>query len=635
MENKKLYKSDSLILFKANNSNFHSTIGTTKNNNNGKIKKIFLPSKTFQRFPKISKNNNSYSKINNNIFSQFNTCRASHRNISFKEEELKRPKKELSVAIFQNNDVELVRNLNPDSDHNLCGNLLLKEQLKNKIESNINMINLLNPSKKKQPLEKKIILSKIKIKSMDDILENEKIIKILSKKIMKNKQTNLLEKDLNKKLKQINDMASIKKYNKMQIYDNFKKIISEIDNISYDIQLINQKANEANSQLKRESKNDDYMKKRRKSSIKDLNVNDVLNYKKSSTKLFYNNKSDEKDEKEKFNRFSLMQSLYKDHKKNDFEKRIKQEKIFKLRNELKLLKIPLKSINNEIGELKNIEKGIKEKLMRYYQELLYKGKDIRNEGLSWIVKAIWKLGENVPMSFMPTFLDFSGINYLFNMARLTVELESKKKLIDEIKKNLKEKIINLSNNKEQEKDNNNNSNENNKSTTKNKFPFFLFKTDLLFKNKKLSLSSSQPKFMRTFYKLNENLKSTMDDIIDDEEESFKATFKEMSKIFEENENNFNIINMPAVKKIKKLEKNIKELAIEIKNLKKNEINRIFKEYIDNGYESKYHASIDIVLGALFGEQTRNIQVNNFNSFKKGYLDEIKNIRFYEYGTKKG
>ena len=72
--------------------------------------------------------------------------------------------------------------------------------------------------------------------------------------------------------------------------------------------------------------------------------------------------------------------------------------------------------------------------MRHYQELLYNGKEIRNEGLIWIIKAIWKLGENVPMSFMPTFLDLNAIKYLFNMARMSVELESKKKYIIELKK---------------------------------------------------------------------------------------------------------------------------------------------------------------------------------------------------------
>lgn len=119
----------------------------------------------------------------------------------------------------------------------------------------------------------------------------------------------------------------------------------------------------------------------------------------------------------------------------------------------------------------------------------------------------------------------------------------------------------------------------------------------------------------------------------DEEEIFNGSVREISKIFEENGNDFEIINLPALKEIKDLEKKIKELEEDMNKKKKNEINRIFKEYIDNDYQNKYQAPIYVVLGALFGEHLRNIQVNKFNTFKKEYLDEIKNIRFYEYSKK--
>ena len=50
--------------------------------------------------------------------------------------------------------------------------------------------------------------------------------------------------------------------------------------------------------------------------------------------------------------------------------------------------------------------------MTHYETLLYKGDEVRNEGLVWIIKAIWNLGENVPMSFIPPFLDFQSIEFL-------------------------------------------------------------------------------------------------------------------------------------------------------------------------------------------------------------------------------
>ena len=78
--------------------------------------------------------------------------------------------------------------------------------------------------------------------------------------------------------------------------------------------------------------------------------------------------------------------------------------------------------------------------MKYYLELLYYGKEIRSEGLVWIIKGIWKIGENVPMSFMPTFLDLDSIKYLFSLAKFSIELEMSHKRIDDIKASLKEKV---------------------------------------------------------------------------------------------------------------------------------------------------------------------------------------------------
>ena len=124
-------------------------------------------------------------------------------------------------------------------------------------------------------------------------------------------------------------------------------------------------------------------------------------------------------------------------------------------------------------------------------------------------------------------------------------------------------------------------------------------------------------------------------INDDNEEFFKGTFKEISKIFEDNCKDLICINFPEVNNIKNLEKKVKQIENDIKIMKKNEIKRIFKEFIDNDYENKYNTSIDVVLGALFGEKSRNIQVNNFYVFKKGHFDEIKNIRFYEFEKRNG
>ena len=56
--------------------------------------------------------------------------------------------------------------------------------------------------------------------------------------------------------------------------------------------------------------------------------------------------------------------------------------------------------------------------------------------------------------------------------------------------------------------------------------------------------------------------------------------------------------------------------------------------IENDYENNYHVSIDKVLAAVVGEHGKNIETNRYSKYKKEYFDELKNIRFYQYGQDK-
>jgi len=126
---------------------------------------------------------------------------------------------------------------------------------------------------------------------------------------------------------------------------------------------------------------------------------------------------------------------------------------------------------------------------------------------------------------------------------------------------------------------------------------------------------------------------------DDEEEDERNekelnTFKQLSMLIEKNKNSLEIEKLPEMNDIEELQVKIKKIENEIVELKKSEINRIFKEFIENDYQNKYHVSVDVILAALLGEHTKNIEINKFAKFKREYFDEIKNIRFYEYGKRK-
>ena len=575
------------------------------------------------KFPKIvslySSNSNIklkpiISKIKSDFLSDIN-------NSSIKSPMNKYNKKDLSIDIFKNNDIDLVQNLNPDSTRDLVSKLLLKKKLKNKLESQVNLFNYFKKNNYDDDDDD------------DENLKDEEEYKVLEKRLLKISQSNLIEKELNYRLQDIKKKFNIKKKNKHEINSKFTDKLKEIDNIEYDIQLLDYKSKEnslRNSQLIYPNSNDNNINKKQNMSFS-----------------FKNAKS---PKTEHMRRVSKLQDYLLSQKKTDNEKKEKQNKILEIQKELKDLKKPLTLLNNEINELKTNEKNTKVELLKHYLELLYVGKEVRNEGLIWIIKSIWKLGENVPISFMPKFLDFDAIQFLFNYAKISTELEYIKKLIRELKHKLKEKVNNtqISNGsiiKEELTSRNNmfniiNSNFKDKTNFMKKFSesnriilprknSVLFNRNNIFR-KKLLYSSSSPDLMKNIFN-NSNF-----NMEEQNEKKFeiKSTMSQISKILDKKKDELYFDKMPEINEINNFQKKIISLNKQLEEMKKKEIQRIFKEYTDNEYEKVYHAPIEIVLGALIGEHARNIQMNNYNIYKKGYLDELNTIRFFEYGKRK-
>ena len=575
------------------------------------------------KFPKIvslySSNSNIklkpiISKIKSDFLSDIN-------NSSIKSPMNKYNKKDLSIDIFKNNDIDLVQNLNPDSTRDLLSKLLLKKKLKNKLESQVNLFNYFKKNNYDDDDDD------------DENLKDEEEYKVLEKRLLKISQSNLIEKELNYRLQDIKKKFNIKKKNKHEINNKFTDKLKEIDNIEYDIQLLDYKSKEnslRNSQLIYPNSNDNNINKKQNMSFS-----------------FKNAKS---PKTEHMRRVSILQDYLLSQKKTDNEKKEKQNKILEIQKELKDLKKPLTLLNNEINELKTNEKNTKVELLKHYLELLYIGKEVRNEGLIWIIKSIWKLGENVPISFMPKFLDFDAIQFLFNYAKISTELEYIKKLIRELKHKLKEKVNNtqISNGsiiKEELTSRNNmfniiNSNFKDKTNFMKKFSesnriiiprknSVIFNRNNIFR-KKLLYSSSSPDLMKNIFN-NSNF-----NMEEQNEKKFemKSTMSQISKILDKKKDELYFDKMPEINEINNFQKKIISLNKQLEEMKKKEIQRIFKEYTDNEYEKVYHAPIEIVLGALIGEHARNIQMNNYNIYKKGYLDELNTIRFFEYGKRK-
>ena len=618
------------------NKNLYSNINLIKN----PFVNLKYQLKNNIKFPKLSakypNSLNTKLKLNH---PRINSSQILERpNLSFLQKIPYRHLKELSVNIFQSNDIDLVRNLNPDSNQDLVSNLLFKEQLKN---TSFNLSNYF----KKENEEKNNISKRKGSKNEGDMPED----KNFQSKIIKIKQSGFIEKELNQQLKELRDNYIIKKEEKIKIDNKFKEKLNEIDNIEYDIQFL-----ENETQLFTDN-----------SKFSDNSPKSGTNGKNSTNNQNNKNKKEnqpqenDEDYESKMSKYAI---YLKGQKKREAEKLMKQKKIFELKQDINQLKVPFNSICQEINELKNTERNTKQKLMRHYLELLYNGKEIRSDGLIWIIKAIWKMGENVPLSFMPTFLDLDAIKYLFNMTRISIELDSIKKYIYDIKRKLKEKVNIMSRNKlillkdeikEESKTKFNNDNDNNDIVVKqtnndintNKMKISFLSSFVKNKNsslrkgnrhifkKKLIKSLSTPDIIKKLSVLSQNSILNMSHI--DKKEGLKETVLQFSKKFEQNEKNqLDITSLPEVIEIKKLRKKILILNEKKEEMKKNEIKRIFNEYANNDYEKIYNAPIDIVLGALLGEHSRNIEVSNFNIFKKGFLEEVKNLRFFEYVRRK-
>ena len=356
------------------------------------------------KFPKlITKYPKSFKSNLNLNFPKINSSQiVEEENISCLEKIPYRHLKELSVNIFQSNDIDLVRNLNPDSNIDLVGNILFKEQLKN---NSFNLSNYFKKDNKENNGDSKEKFNK----NEGDGEEN----KDFQKKISEVQQSGFIEKELNKKLKKLREDYIIKKEEKIKINNKFKEKLNEIDSIEYDIQFIDneqQILTNNNTKLSEDSpKSGEINGKNQKN-----------NNQNSKNKKEKENQPQENGENTE-DKMSQYVNYFKSQKKRETEKIKKQKKIFELKQDINQLKAPFNSICQEINELKNTERNTKQKLMRHYLELLYNGKEIRSDGLIWIIKAIWKMGENVPLSFMPTFLDLDAIKYLFNMTRISIE----------------------------------------------------------------------------------------------------------------------------------------------------------------------------------------------------------------------
>lgn len=78
---------------------------------------------------------------------------------------------------------------------------------------------------------------------------------------------------------------------------------------------------------------------------------------------------------------------------------------------------------SHIKEIKQRLKAIRKEQKRHYKEVLAAGEDTRSEGLAWVVKALWRLGENVGPEAFPSWVDSRTVEVVGLLAEKGMELE--------------------------------------------------------------------------------------------------------------------------------------------------------------------------------------------------------------------
>ena len=301
------------------------------------------------------------------------------------------------------------------------------------------------------------------------------------------------------------------------------------------------------------------------------------------------------DEEENFflKTLKLKEQTIRNEKKKKFENDL-NEKL----SELNILKNSYEVLKDEYKKRKNkLEEKIKF-LSNYYHKKLYEGMDIRNEGLVWIIKAIWNLGENIIMSFFPNYLDKYSIDFLFNVAHKSYEISKIKEEVKLLRNELDSQFEDI---------NKHNPNKN------------IFRTSL---NDKFTANFLPKNRLNRFEKIKNKFNQ-------------KYTLKNISKYFKQYKNPYRkVLDNPSIQKISDLATQTSLIEYEILKLKRTELNRLFKEFFENKYAEKYNVNLETVIGALVGENKRDYEMNKYYKMKREYFDNMRYIQYFNLSNER-
>ena len=530
------------------------------------IPKFSISHYTFKnkRNKRLNKTSNMFysnNSINNSVKNdQFSKLTSDEKLLKIK---IIKMQKSLS-EIFKNNEVDFVRNLNVDSFSQFNDY--------QKLKYNINNINNDYFEKEKHKKFNRIIFGKIfKIKRDFERLNKRKETLRLSRKTI-----NISHDIIQVKKKELKVILDDNEEKKMM--NNFKILKKKEENLISKKKGFFSRIKDINEEIKEIKKENQFI---------------VDNYTKD-LKNKYSHSYDGVDLLDEIIEYKTKNNFYKKNNNKKIQKSFLQELNIRRKNQSYESKV-LDSEENKNKKSKKKKNHISPGLLNFYIEMK---KSIDKDKYNFF------RNENVPMSFMPDFLDCESIDFLFKLARKQYSIQEILEQISDLKIRIKNKIKNKHLHLQTPSINEIRINE-----------IISYNKTLSVKEKLVLKNEYESKMLKN--------------------ESMKDVYKDLVNQFKKNKTKIKISNWSEFQMINKLNDEMEKIKKEIDDLKQKEINRIYLCFLEQNYENKFHTNIEIVLSALIGFEGKEAEMNKFKSVKKNYISNMKQIRFFAHNyTKK-
>ena len=213
---------------------------------------------------------------------------------------------------------------------------------------------------------------------------------------------------------------------------------------------------------------------------------------------------------------------------------------------------------------------------------------------------------------MPSYLDKSSMDFLFDKAKRLIKISEMRQIIEESKKDFENSVNSWKKT----------ANENSKDSGEEKTDENLFKTGVM-ANYNYNYMNKYPNSKKFMDDYNKKYFSKAD--------TFEIKLNKNKKMFKSK-------NIPATiiekhHKIEKLKILLDNLLQKNDMIEKKEIERLFREFTTNNYQEKYHVSIEVILGALCGEEKRNDAITSFAKYQKEFKEGKQLIQFHKINSK--